>query len=123
MSTSEDPVEIEVRNFQIVNGIQTTHTLFEAYDSNRSLKGVNIVVKISEFPGAENKTFVEKISRASNTQNRILGWDFASQDPMQIRLLDEFRSLPSDPACSMKSTVIRPKFNTISEVPHGRNSQ
>lgn len=74
---------------QIVNGAQTVSTLggaVGAYPDNlsRAWVPVRIISLANSKPD-----FGAKITRANNTQNRIEGRDFVSQDPEQTRIKSE----------------------------------
>jgi hypothetical protein len=87
MPSSRSPVA-SLSNFQIVNGGQTTHTLFEAFKTKKEcLDSVLLLIRICETrePG-----IAEKISESTNTQNPIRTRDLHSNDPIQKRLEEQF---------------------------------
>ncbi len=81
-------LRVDLKDFQIVNGLQTTYTIWDRYSRQESLDGCRVVIKI-----VEGSDYREAVSLASNSQNAMTGWDFASQDPQQKRLQSEFDQL------------------------------
>ena len=83
---------VRARDFQIVNGCQTTATLHEAFEKGQGLTGlrdVTVLVRIIEAP----KTFAPLIMQRTNTQNPIKAEDGRANDPRQERLKIEFSRL------------------------------
>jgi len=80
----------KVRDLQIVNGGQTTATLYYVYKKDRvSLKGVSVQVKLTVVSDpATMGEIVPKISEYANSQNKIQGADFSSNHPYH-RALEE----------------------------------
>ena len=89
-----DPIETgdvaitHIEDFQIVNGCQTTFTLWNHFKRALSLDGVSLTLKLVE--GLPYKT---QISHASNSQSPMKDWDFLFNDPVQMRLQREFQQL------------------------------
>ncbi|ERM19948.1 AIPR family protein [Brevibacillus laterosporus] len=84
-----------VRDFQIVNGGQTTATLYQVNKKDRiSLKGVNVQVKLTVVsdPTMEGE-IVPKISEYANSQNKIQGADFSSNHPYHQALEELSRTV------------------------------
>lgn len=79
-----------VRNLQIVNGGQTTATLYHVYKKDRiSLKGICVQVKLTVVSDSRTMgEIVPKISEYANSQNKIQGADFSSNHPYH-RSLEE----------------------------------
>lgn len=60
---------VETHNPMIVNGLQTTHVIYETYQKNpQQLEGVYVLVRLYETAEPE---LVEKITDATNTQSPI----------------------------------------------------
>jgi hypothetical protein len=79
-------------NLQIVNGGQTTHALFEAYQHNpEALNDVLLLVKICETK--RDSGISEKISETTNSQNPIRTRDLHANDGIQKKLEDQFQVL------------------------------
>ena len=73
---------IEIQNLQIVNGAQTSHALFEAFQLNpEAVRNVLILVKIFEtkINGLSNKVAI-----STNSQTRINNRDLMSNNIIQI---------------------------------------
>lgn len=80
---------LSVRDFQIVNGCQTTVTLWDARAVLRNDPGVLITVSLTECPSH----FSERISLSTNRQAPLRAEDFTSNDSVQIRLQREFAKI------------------------------
>ena len=77
----------KIRDFQIVNGGQTTASLLYAKDEMKlSLDHVHIQVKLSVVGEERLGEIVPKISEYANTQNKVSIADLASNSPAQIRI-------------------------------------
>ena len=76
----------------IINGAQTTGSLGAVPDS-LDLSETKILTRIIEC--SDPKT-INDIVKFNNTQNKITAWDSFSDDPIQIQLQDEFKSLGHD---------------------------
>ncbi len=76
-----------VKDFQIVNGGQTTASLASCARRDKAdLSGVSVPMKLTVVPRAMLDVLVPKISRYANTQNRIQDSDFSANDPWHIAL-------------------------------------
>jgi hypothetical protein len=80
--------ELHIRNFSIVNGGQTTVIMARHKDAYKE-GDVSVLVRIIKPP----QTIIEDITRYTNSQNQIRVWDFSSQDPIQIKLKQNFSDL------------------------------
>ena len=101
ISVTAESVEIErdengkpsickVRDMQIVNGGQTTASIFNARKDkkvNADLSKVYIQMKVSVIANAEDMDeIVPKISAYANTQNKIQMADFSANDPFHRKI-------------------------------------
>ena len=79
-----------IKNFQIVNGAQTTATLHyttQKFPDDVDLSFLQIPVKLTVLHDAsELDEFVPKISEYANTQNKIDAADFTSNNPFHVEL-------------------------------------
>ena len=76
-----------IKDFQIVNGGQTTASLLYARDGlGRNLDQVSIQVKLSVVDQDRLSEVVPRISEFANTQNKVSLADLASNSPVQIRI-------------------------------------
>jgi hypothetical protein len=82
----EDNGLLVVRNFNIINGCQTTVSLAR---STVDLTDVYVLARIISPP----ETIVDDIIKFKNSQNPIKMWDIASQHKTQRRLRREFGEL------------------------------
>lgn len=81
---------IRIRDLQIVNGGQTTASLFHTKRRDKaSLAGVFVQMKLSVIDSDDSEIVVPRISEFANTQNRVNAADFFSNHPFHIRM-EEF---------------------------------
>lgn len=81
-------------NVSIINGAQTVSTIgqiFKGSAEERSvtLSQIRVSARFIKVNDTENAEIATAITKANNHQNRVLGRDFASQHPEQIRLSKE----------------------------------
>ncbi|MCK4828624.1 AIPR family protein, partial [bacterium] len=78
---------VSIHGLQIVNGGQTMGSIYRAKKSGESdLKQVFVPVKITVINPDKVEEIVPKISRFSNTQNRVSEADFSSRDPFHVEI-------------------------------------
>jgi len=89
--TTEEGLEIvRIADLQIVNGGQTTASLFHTKRKDKvSLDNIFVQMKLSVVDTDQSEIFVPKISEYANTQNRVNAADFFSNHPFHIRM-EEF---------------------------------
>ena len=76
-----------VKDFQIVNGGQTTASLLYARDAQKlDLSGIHVQVKLSVVDPERIAETVPRISEYANTQNKVSLSDLASNSPAQVRI-------------------------------------
>ena len=75
-----------VQDLQIINGCQTTVTLWDARTAIQDDPNVLVTVKLAECP----EHFANAIASTTNTQAAMRAEDFISNEPIQIRLQREF---------------------------------
>ena len=104
---SENGLEIvNIRDLQIVNGGQTTASLFHTHRKDKaSLEKIFIQMKLSVISESESESVVPRISEYANTQNRVNAADFFSNHPFHIRI-EEFsrRIWAPAPAGALRET-------------------
>ncbi|WP_329527381.1 AIPR family protein [Streptomyces sp. NBC_01462] len=84
------PVRINLFNASIVNGAQTVASLHEASSYRPdALQDAKVMVRVIVAEGAP-KGFAQRVTLATNTQNRIEPQDFAALDPTQTRIREDF---------------------------------
>lgn len=95
VTTTESGTRItSLHNLQIVNGGQTTASIFTARrKEGADLANVYVQVKLSVVPGEEVEEIVPKISQYSNTQNKVNAADFFSNHPFHLRVEEISRRL------------------------------
>ncbi|HEY1748836.1 MAG TPA: AIPR family protein [Xanthobacteraceae bacterium] len=78
---------VRVRDLQIVNGGQTTASLFHTKRRDKAaLKDIFVPMKLSVIDSGESELVVPRISEYANTQNRVNAADFFSNHPFHIRM-------------------------------------
>lgn len=78
---------MSVTNFQIVNGGQTTASIYTAAKKTKAdLSGVHVQVKLTVIPPERAETVVPRISEFANTQNKVSAADFFSNHPFHLRM-------------------------------------
>lgn len=91
----------KIRDMQIVNGGQTTASIYNARKDkkiNADLSQVFVQMKLSVISSAENMDeIVPKISAYANTQNKIQMADFSANDPFH-RKIEELSRITWAPA-------------------------
>ena len=81
---------VRIKDLQIVNGGQTTASLFHTSRKDKaSLEGIFVQMKLSVINSEQSEAVVPKISEYANTQNRVNAADFFSNHPFHIRM-EEF---------------------------------
>ena len=92
---AQTPLQLEIKRFQVVNGLQTIETLFENRMKESWLKGVDVLVRI--IPTADGAAELEEhIAEYSNSQTPITPRDLRSNDSIQVeieRILSEVYDL------------------------------
>lgn len=91
---------LSITNLQIVNGGQTTASLFttRSQEGKDKLKNVFVQVKLTVIPEDKVEEVVPLISEYANTQNKVSAADFFSNHPFHLRIQDLSRRLIANPA-------------------------
>jgi len=77
------------KDFQIINGGQTTASLFNArYRDGADLSSIYVQMKLTEIDSNADKAseLIRSISRSSNSQNKVSDADFFATHPFHIRM-------------------------------------
>jgi hypothetical protein len=112
IAATADSVEIEkatdgnglfiskVNDFQIVNGGQTTASIYHTWKKDKKeVSGVQVQVKLSVIKNKENfSNIVSQISEYANTQNKVSVSDLSSNRPYHIELEKISRSVWAPPS-------------------------
>lgn len=104
LTTTAESIELELiegglrikslKNLQIVNGGQTTASIFSTMKKDRaSLDNLFVQVKLTIVKSNESEELVSKISEYANTQNKVNAADFFSNHPFHIRMEEFSRRL------------------------------
>jgi hypothetical protein len=81
-------------NASVINGAQTVSTIGQVFkditeESSNNLAQIKVPVRFIKVADIENAEVAAAITKANNHQNRVLGRDFASQHPEQLRISKE----------------------------------
>lgn len=88
----------QIRDLQIVNGGQTTASLFHTNRKDKaSLDQVFVQMKLSIVDEGKSEEVVPKISEFANTQNRVNAADFFSNHPFHVRMEEFSRRILAPP--------------------------
>lgn len=88
--TASGLVITRVLDLQIVNGGQTTASLFHTRKRDKAdLSRISVQMKLSVIDSRQSEMVVPKISEYANTQNRVNAADFFSNHPFHVRM-EEF---------------------------------
>lgn len=87
-NSTENVVKIkEVTGWQIVNGGQTTASIYNALQNKLDLESVNVQVKLSVIKDREKSADIAaNISKYANSQNKINMSDFNANDEYHIKM-------------------------------------
>lgn len=78
---------VRIKDLQIVNGGQTTASLFHTKRRDKvPLDGVFVQMKLSVITPEDSEIVVPRISEYANTQNRVNAADFFSNHPFHVRM-------------------------------------
>ena len=84
----------KVRNLQIVNGGQTTASLYHTAKKDKaSLKGIYVQAKLSVIPPEQIDGIAPLISHYANSQNKVSDADFYANDPFHVRIEELSRTV------------------------------
>jgi hypothetical protein len=98
----------KIKNFQIVNGGQTTASIYSSYSQDKAdLSSVSVQGKLSIISPTRIETIVPKISKYANTQNKVSETDFFSNHPYHVRIEELSRRVlaPPSPNGSLGDTI------------------
>jgi hypothetical protein len=89
---------VRMTDLQIVNGGQTTASLFHTQRRDKAdLSGIFVQMKLSVIDSDQSELVVPRISEYANTQNRVNAADFFSNHPFHVRMADFSRRLWAPP--------------------------
>lgn len=98
---------VKIQNLQIVNGGQTTASLFHTHKKHgANLDGIFVQVKLSVVPERSIEEIVPLISRYANSQNKVNDADFFANDPYHVAI-EEFSRTVWAPASEGSSRQSR----------------
>lgn len=89
-NTDRNVSKILVHDFQIVNGCQTTYSVYDHWRRGGDLGEAVVTLKLVEDPSS---MLNQEISATSNKQSQMKDWDFLFDDAEQVRLHNEFADL------------------------------
>lgn len=77
-----------LENLQIVNGGQTTASVYAAYKRKADLDKVFVQMKLCIVSPDEAKDLVPRISQYANSQNKVSAADFFANHPFHVRIAE-----------------------------------
>jgi len=98
-STNELAVITVLNGWQIVNGGQTTASVYNAYQNKTDLNKVSVQIKLTVIKDEEKTNeIIANISKYANSQNKINMSDFSANDEYHIRMEQLSRNtyIPAD---------------------------
>jgi hypothetical protein len=85
---------VRLTDLQIVNGGQTTASLFHTQRKDKAdISRIFVQMKLSVIDSTESEMVVPRISEYANTQNRVNAADFFSNHPFHVRMAEFSRRL------------------------------
>ena len=85
---------VRMIDLQIVNGGQTTASLFHTHRRDKAdLSEIFVQMKLSVVDSEQSEMIVPRISEYANTQNRVTAADFFSNHPYHVRMADFSRRM------------------------------
>lgn len=94
-----------IRNLQIVNGGQTTASIYTAFaKDDGGIDQISVQMKLIVTSGPQFDDLVGKISRFANSQNKIKDTDFASNTRFMLRMESLSRKTTANPGGSLRGT-------------------
>lgn len=97
---------VRVTDLQIVNGGQTTASLFHTQRRDKAdLSGIFVQMKLSVIDNDQSEMVVPRISEYANTQNRVNAADFFSNHPFHVRMAEFSRRIwaPAQPGAQRET--------------------
>jgi hypothetical protein len=95
------------KDFQIVNGGQTTASIYHAYRKDKAdVSNIYVQVKLTVLKDASRiDSFVPKISLYANSQNKVSVADFSANNPFHIKLEELSRTVwaPAPPGMQLQT--------------------
>lgn len=77
----------KLRNWQIVNGGQTTASIYNAMKNNTDIDNVNVQMKLTVIKSIDKtEEIIKKISQYANSQNKINISDFSANDAYHVEM-------------------------------------
>jgi AIPR protein len=96
--TTSGTVIVSLRDLQIVNGGQTTASLFQTSHRDRaSLENIFVQMKLAVINEEKSEEVVPRISEYANTQNKVNAADFFSNHPYHVQMEKFSRRLWAPP--------------------------
>ncbi|GMG86267.1 AIPR family protein [Biformimicrobium ophioploci] len=97
ITATAEAVEIDVidgqncitgfKNLQIVNGGQTTASIYSAYFKDKAdISNVFVQMKLTVLSSIEDSDLISKIARYANSQNKVSDADLFSNHPYHVRI-------------------------------------
>lgn len=86
-STGDLVIITEITGWQIVNGGQTTASIYNAFQAKLPLDAVNVQIKLSVIKSKQQaEDIIHNISKYANSQNKINMSDFNANDAYHVKM-------------------------------------
>jgi hypothetical protein len=106
---SKDGKKLTLHGISIVNGAQTTGAIHAAGKAH-----ANNISVLTRVITVQDEKLISEIVAGNNTQNSIMAWDRRSNDPVQIRIANEFSARGLD-YVHRRSSARKPKTSIFAD--------
>ena len=96
-ASSDGRYLIQLINFQIVNGGQTTAALHQAFKEKLDISGITVQMKLTVVDSFASPELVSNIANFANSQNPVSAADLFSNHPFHVRIEDNSRRIKANP--------------------------
>lgn len=88
---------VQLKNFQVVNGGQTTAALHQAFKENLDISGITVQMKLTVVDDTAAPELVSNIAKFANSQNPVSAADLFSNHPFHVRIEENSRRIKANP--------------------------
>lgn len=113
-------------NFQIVNGGQTTASIYFSYKDGIDVSNVNVIAKINIVKSEDQEKLdelISNISKYSNSQSRVSNVDLNSRSAHLVKIKKLSESITDSSGSKWYFERVRGEFNTLLRIHPGRKNQ
>ena len=106
---SKDKKKLTLHGISVVNGAQTTGAIHAAEQTHA--KDIFVLTRVITV---QDEKLISEIVAGNNTQNSIMAWDRRSNNPVQMRIANEFSSKGVD-YVHRRSSARKPKTSIFAD--------